>query len=79
MKTIRDVNAAIDALGGTTRTSKLFAVLPSAVSNWRKNGFPPRLHRRIEKELSRRSLAASESLFIIPVRHGRTSGSEDAA
>ena len=63
MKTIRDVNAAIDALGGTTRTSKLFAVLPSAVSNWRKSGFPPRLHRRVERELAQRGLRATEAVF----------------
>ena len=35
-------NEAIDKLGGTVKTAKLFKVRPSVVSNWRKRGIPGR-------------------------------------
>lgn len=35
-------NQAIDELGGTVKTAKLFKVRPSVVSNWRKRGIPGR-------------------------------------
>lgn len=33
-------STVIDRLGGTTATSKLCGVTPSAVSQWRENGIP---------------------------------------
>jgi len=40
----------IDRLGGTTKTSDRFGVLPSAVSNWRKNGIPQSMEYRVFRE-----------------------------
>ena len=64
MTIIKTVSDAVDAFGGTTVTSKIFGVLPSAVSNWRTDGrFPDRLHYRISKEAEQRGLKFDKALF----------------
>jgi hypothetical protein len=37
-------SAAIDSLGGTVKTARLFKTSPNVVSNWRKRGIPARYH-----------------------------------
>ena len=43
----KSVNDIINALGGTGNLASLLGVKPSAVSNYRKKGFPARLHLKI--------------------------------
>ena len=43
----KSVNDIINALGGTGNLANLLGVKPSAVSNYRKKGFPARLHLKI--------------------------------
>ena len=43
-KSVYDI---INALGGTGNLANLLGVKPSAVSNYRKKGFPARLHLKI--------------------------------
>ena len=63
MDEIKTVDGLIDALGGTTKTATIFGVSPPAVSNWRRTGFPPRLHFRIVREAKTRGLAFDERIF----------------
>lgn len=61
METVSDV---IDLFGGTSKTAKLFGVLPSAVSNWKAdNRFPPRIHFRVFKECEQRGLVLPDTFF----------------
>jgi len=60
------VNELIDEFGGTTATARLFGVLPSAVSNWRKFGsFPGRLHFRILREAEQRGIKITDQIFSV--------------
>ena len=62
-----DTNTLIDALGGTTKVSELFGVLPSAVSNWRKDGyFPARLHLRVFRVAEERGIELPADFFDAP-------------
>jgi len=56
----------IDRWGGTTKTAERFNVLPSAVSNWRRTGFPPRLHYRIATEAKAEGILLADEMFITP-------------
>jgi hypothetical protein len=48
----KQVAAIIDELGGTTYVARFVSVVPSAVSNWRKNGrFPARTYLQLTREL----------------------------
>lgn len=60
---LKSASAVIDFLGGTSATAELLDVLPSSVSNWRHDGLPARLHRRIEKLITERGGRAAESVF----------------
>jgi hypothetical protein len=62
---VSTVDDVIDQVfGGTTATADYFGVLPSAVSNWRREGrFPDRLHYRIAAELKRRRVRIDPALF----------------
>lgn len=53
----------IDALGGTGAFAALLDVGASAVSNYRKNGFPARLHVRLAQLCSREGLVVNNALF----------------
>jgi hypothetical protein len=51
------VDRFVIAFGGTTATARLFGVLPSAVSNWRRaDRFPDRLQLRVVRECERRGI-----------------------
>lgn len=60
---VSTASEAIDELGGTTKVATLCGVLPSAVSNWRRTGFPPRLHYRLARILEARGVRVAERLF----------------
>ena len=60
LKTASDV---IDALGGTSATAELFQVSSSAVSNWRKEGFPRALHLRLYRTCERRGIKVDPAVF----------------
>lgn len=53
----------IDALGGTGAFAALLDVGASAVSNYRKNGFPARLHVRLAQLCKREGLQVNEAVF----------------
>jgi DNA-binding transcriptional regulator YdaS (Cro superfamily) len=55
---VSTASQAIDLLGGTTATARLLGVLPSAVSNWRRKGFPERVHYRVARALEQRGAKA---------------------
>lgn len=63
---VRTASQLIDLWGGTTKVSERFGVLPSAVSNWRKSGFPPRLHYRIAKDAEAAKIVLAPELFEAP-------------
>ena len=63
MEIVQTADGLIDRFGGTTKTSVIFGVLPSAVSNWRKTGFPARLHYRASKEADARGIPYAETVF----------------
>lgn len=57
----------IDALGGTVKAAGIFGVRSSAISNWRKRGFPGHVEARIWHECKKRRInyvppAVQESL-----------------
>jgi len=66
MEIVQTAADLIDRFGGTTKTSEIFGVLPSAVSNWRKTGFPARLHYRASKEANARGIPCAEAIFALP-------------
>lgn len=52
-----DIAEVIKALGGSTKVSRLFGVVPNAVSNWKTVGrFPERLHLRVYRECRARGI-----------------------
>ncbi|MGI9392015.1 MAG: ATP phosphoribosyltransferase regulatory subunit [Parvibaculales bacterium] len=53
----------IDALGGTQKVAEMLGVGSSAVSNYRKLGFPRRTHYTLAKACQIASLRVSEQLF----------------
>lgn len=58
---IRTASALIDFFGGTNKVAEKYDVVPSAVSNWRRTGFPPRLHYRVFKD-------AQAAGIVLPAR-----------
>ena len=46
----------IDALGGTMKAAGIFGVRSSAISNWRKRGFPGHVEARVWHECKRRRI-----------------------
>ena len=57
----------IDKLGGTVAVAKLSGVGPSAVSNWRKTGIPPRLHMRLDDECKVRGIRVPKGFWSQPL------------
>lgn len=53
----------IDALGGTRAVTSLLAVGPSAISNYRKNGFPARAALILARLCEQRGLAVAPDVF----------------
>ena len=79
---VTTVSTAIDALGGTGATARLFEVLPSTVSNWKKTGyFPPRLAIPLGRVASARGLTIPDALFreVPAPRRLHLAGDEDAS
>ena len=60
---LKSASDLIDRWGGTSKVAERFNVLPSAVSNWRRTGFPPRLHYRIANEAKAESIVLADELF----------------
>lgn len=58
------VDDVVEALGGTFKVAARFGLVPSAVSNWRReNRFPARLHRRLIKICEAEGVALDERLL----------------
>lgn len=55
--------AVIDALGGTKAVAELLGVGQSAVSNYRKQGFPARSHFILSKLCAERGLDVADAVF----------------
>lgn len=67
MKICTDVESVVAAFGGTNAMAKEFGVLPSAVSNWKAQGyFPERMHYRLAKKAEARGLKLGETVFWAP-------------
>ena len=60
---IKETNKIIDLLGGTGALAKLLDVNLSAVSNYRKKGFPDRLHYKIATLCNERGIAIDSKIF----------------
>ena len=60
---IEETNKIIDSLGGTTGLAKLLNVNLSAVSNYRKKGFPDRLHYKIATLCNERGIKIDGKIF----------------
>ena len=60
---IKETNKIIDLLGGTTSLAKLLDVNLSAVSNYRKKGFPDRLHYKIATLCNERGILIDGEVF----------------
>ena len=60
---IEETNKIIDSLGGTTALAKLLNVNLSAVSNYRKKGFPDRLHYKIATLCNERGIKIDGKIF----------------
>ena len=60
---IKETNKVIDLLGGTGALAKLLDVNLSAVSNYRKKGFPDRLHYKIATLCNERGIAIDSKIF----------------
>ena len=60
---INETNKIIDLLGGTGVLAKLLGVNLSAVSNYRKKGFPARLHYTIASICGERGISIDEKIF----------------
>ena len=60
---IEETNKIIDSLGGTTALAKLLNVNLSAVSNYRKKGFPDRLHYKIATLCNERDIKIDGKIF----------------
>lgn len=50
------VSEVIDALGGTAEVARLFNLRPSAVSNWKLEGFPASRHLEIYELCQQRGI-----------------------
>lgn len=61
----------IDALGGTQAVADLLAVGASAISNYRRQGFPARVHFKLARICQQRGLDVAEAVFGGPVRPSR--------
>jgi len=60
---IKETNKIIDLLGGTGALAKLLSVNLSAVSNYRKKGFPARLHYKIASLCNDRGITVNKNIF----------------
>ena len=60
---INETSKIIDLLGGTSILAKLLGVNLSAVSNYRKKGFPARLHYKIASLCNERGISIDEKIF----------------
>ncbi len=61
----------IDALGGNSAVADMLGVGPSAVSNYRKTGFPAWTHRRLLSEAAAREIVVDDSMFVAEKPQGR--------
>ncbi|CAI8417070.1 MAG: ATP phosphoribosyltransferase regulatory subunit [Rhodobiaceae bacterium UBA7378] len=61
--TLNSASAVIDALGGTQAVAELLQVGASAVSNYRKNGFPARAHYTLSRACIARGLNVAGHVF----------------
>lgn len=58
----------IDALGGTRALTSLLGVGASAISNYRKNGFPARAALILARQCEQRGLAVAPAVFGVALR-----------
>ncbi len=65
-KAPKNSSELIDLLGGTTKTSARFDVLPSAVSNWRKSGIPESMKYKMLRESEREGIPLNPGSFDAP-------------
>ncbi len=61
--TLKTTSDIIDALGGTQALAKMLGVGASAISNYRKNGFPAAKHYALAKACEAQGLHVDEALF----------------
>ncbi len=59
----KSVNDIINALGGTGNLANLLGINPSAVSNYRRKGFPARVHLKIIALCEEYSIPIKDNLF----------------
>lgn len=61
-----EASKLIDELGGNQPVAELLGVGVSAISNYRKTGFPAWTHTRLMLECGERGIEANHALFIAP-------------
>jgi DNA-binding transcriptional regulator YdaS (Cro superfamily) len=60
----KQVSNLVDALGGTCQLARLVGVVPSAVSNWKREGrFPARLYVQMRRKLRARGVTVDNHLW----------------
>jgi len=63
MTELISADEVIDALGGTNGVSDLIGARPSAVSNWRRLGLPPRTYIALSEALKAKGFWADPSIW----------------
>ena len=63
---LQSSSAVIQALGGTTKVADLLEVGSSAISNYRKNGFPPRVCVALAKICAAQNIQVASHVFGLP-------------
>ena len=63
---LQSSSAVIQALGGTIKVAELLEVGSSAISNYRKNGFPPRVCFALAKICSAQNIQVASHVFGLP-------------
>jgi ATP phosphoribosyltransferase regulatory subunit len=66
MTMLQSSSAVIQALGGTTKVADLLEVGSSAISNYRKNGFPPRVCVALAKICAAQNIQVASHVFGLP-------------
>ena len=63
MKELLTANEIVEVLGGTNAVSDLVGSRPSAVSNWRRMGFPPKTFIALQAALAEKGFSADPSIW----------------
>ena len=59
-----NIDDVVHAFGGTAEMAKVFGVVPSCVSHWRRRGVPPARHYQLYKMMSARGVEIPDTFFM---------------